>query len=89
MTDDFLDGNVLAGPMNGVFAVDMTQSVAMCAGCGRTGPVAELRVYGGGPGLVARCPSCDNVMVRYAETPHGRWLDLRGIGVLRLEPALA
>ncbi|HKC27969.1 MAG TPA: DUF6510 family protein [Jatrophihabitans sp.] len=87
MTSDYMDGNVLAGPMRDVFAIDITESVAVCAGCGRSGPMAEAHVYGGGPGLVARCPGCDNVLLRYAETPYGRWLDMRGLGVLRLAPA--
>ena len=87
MTDDYQDGNALAGPLADVFAVDITVIAAVCAGCNRAGAVAELRVYARGPGLVARCPGCTDVMLRYAETPHGRWLDLRGTAVLRLEPA--
>jgi hypothetical protein len=89
MTDDYCDGNMLAGPLLDVFAVDVSASVAVCAGCRRTDSVATLHVYGRGPGLVARCPGCESVMVRYAETPHGRWLDLRGTAVLRLDPAPA
>lgn len=83
MTDDFQDGNALTGPLTDVFAVDISAAVASCAGCGRTGAVAELRVYRRSPGLVGRCPGCGEVMVRYAETPHGRWLDLHGVAVLR------
>ncbi|MEW2043551.1 DUF6510 family protein, partial [Streptomyces sp. NPDC005534] len=52
------DGNVLAGPLSEVFAVDLTVAVATCTGCGSAGPVAGLRVYGRGPGLIARCPDC-------------------------------
>jgi len=87
MTDDYQDGNALAGPMADVFSVDLTATVAVCAGCGRAGAVAELRVYGRGPGLVARCPGCSEIMLRYAETPHGRWLDLRGAAALRITHA--
>ena len=87
MTDDYRDGNVLAGPLLEVFAVDVTAAVTVCAGCRRTDRMAALHVYGRGPGLVARCPGCANVMLRYAETPHGRWLDLAGTAVLRLAPA--
>ena len=29
-----------------------------CAGCGRTGPLAEGRVFSHSPGLVLRCPAC-------------------------------
>jgi hypothetical protein len=89
MTDDYQDGNALAGPLADVFSVDISVTAAVCAGCSRTGAVAELHVYGRGPGLVARCPGCSEVMLRYAETPHGRWLDLRGTAVLRFSAATA
>ena len=83
MIDDYQDGNALAGPLADVFAVDITTAAASCAGCGRTGAMAELRVYGRGPGFVGRCPGCGAIMLRFAETPHGRWLDLRGVAVMR------
>ena len=89
MSNAHEDGNALAGPLAEVFAVEITDSVAICAGCRRTERVAALRVYPGGPGVIARCPSCDTAMLRYAETPHGRWLDLRGTAVLRFAPAPA
>lgn len=87
MTDDYQDGNALAGPLADVFAFDITTTAVVCAGCNRTGTVAELRVYGRGPGLVARCPGCTRVMLRYADTPRGRSLDFRGIAVLRMTAA--
>lgn len=87
MTDDYQDGNALAGPLADVFAVDITATTVVCTSCNRTGPVAELRVYGRGPGLVARCPGCTEVMLRYTETPHAQWLDLRGTAALRLMPS--
>jgi hypothetical protein len=87
VTEDYRDGNMLAGPLIDVFAVDVTASVAVCAGCRRTDRVATLRVYGRGPGVVARCPGCDSIMMRYAETPHGRWLDMTGTAVLRFDTA--
>lgn len=81
-----MDGNVLAGPLAEVFAVDMTAADGRCAGCGMTGPVAGLRVYGSedGPGLVARCPGCESVMLRYVRGPQSAWLDLRGVVSLRV-----
>ena len=78
MNDDFVDGNALGGPLADVFAVDLTDAVGRCAGCGRVGAVGTLRVYTRAPGLVARCPSCDTVVLRLV---HGRdriWLDLHG-----------
>ena len=78
MTDNHRDGNALAGPLADIFAVDITTAIAQCAECGRRGVVAELMAYGGAVGAVLRCPSCEAVVVRYATTPHGQWLDLRG-----------
>jgi hypothetical protein len=74
----YLDGNSLAGPLSEIFATDVTVFTGRCAGCGRSGPLAALRVYEHAPGLVARCPGCDDVMLRLVRTPHGAWLDLRG-----------
>jgi Family of unknown function (DUF6510) len=78
VTQTFQDGNVLAGPLGEVFAVDITAAVTTCGGCGRRGPVAELHVYGSDLGMVARCAGCESVVLRYARTPAGSWLDLRG-----------
>ncbi|NUS57574.1 MAG: hypothetical protein HOV66_22360 [Streptomycetaceae bacterium] len=82
--DVFEDGNVLAGPLAEVFAVDVTAAVGRCTGCGRTGPVATLRVYTRAPGLVARCPGCGQVVMRLVRGPDAAWLDLRGTEVLRI-----
>lgn len=82
MTDMHLDGNVLAGPLTEVFAGDVTSAVAVCAACGRASEIATLQVYAGGPGFVARCPGCESVVLRYAQTPYGRWLDLHGAAAL-------
>jgi hypothetical protein len=84
MTQTFEDGNALAGPLGEVFAVDVTAAIATCAGCGRRDRVAGLHVYGGELGLVARCAGCEAVVLRYAHTPEGSWLDLRGAVSLHL-----
>jgi hypothetical protein len=73
-----LDGNALAGPLREIFAADLTTATARCAGCARVGVVAELRVYVHTPGLVARCPACDQVVLRMVRSPDRAWLDLRG-----------
>ena len=81
-----MDGNVLAGPLREVFAVDVTVADGRCAGCGLVGPVASLRVYGSedGPGLVARCTGCDAVVLRLVRGPQAAWLDLRGVVSLHI-----
>ncbi|MBB5874130.1 hypothetical protein F4553_007564 [Allocatelliglobosispora scoriae] len=84
MTDSYLDGNALAGPLGEIFTVDITVARSRCAGCGQTGPVAALRVYAQAPGLVARCAGCDEVVLRVVRDPAGAWLDLRGSFSLRI-----
>jgi hypothetical protein len=83
-TQHYLDGNVLAGPLAEIFTVDITVATSQCATCGRTGPVAALRVYMHAPGIVARCDGCDEVVLRLVRTPDTAWLDLTGIVSLRL-----
>ena len=77
-SDGHLDGNVLAGGLREIFAVDMTSATARCEGCGSTGPVAALHVYPDAPGMVARCAGCEQVMLRVVRAPDRAWLDLRG-----------
>ncbi|MFD9735467.1 DUF6510 family protein [Umezawaea sp. NPDC059074] len=79
-----LDGNALAGPLRELFAVDLTTATATCAGCTRTTTVATLHVYGQAPGLVARCPGCEEVVLRVVRGPNAAWLDLRGTVSLRV-----
>ncbi len=79
----YLDGNMLDGPLSELFAVDLSTATGRCAHCGSTGPVAGLRVYSQAPGLVARCPTCVEVMMRLVRAPDVAWLDLRGTTFLR------
>jgi hypothetical protein len=76
--DAFTDGNAVAGPLAEIFAVDVTAAESRCVNCGRTGPVAALRVYGRAPGFVARCPGCDHVVLRLVRARGRVWLDMRG-----------
>ena len=78
------DGNALAGALGEIFAVDLTTADGRCAGCGFTGPIAGLRVYNHAPGLVARCPACEQVVLRLVRGPGHAWLDLHGTAVLRI-----
>lgn len=73
-----LDGNALAGPLSELFAVDITTATCTCAHCGDSGAVAALQLYGRAPGLVARCGSCGQVVLRYVRTRDRGHLDLRG-----------
>jgi hypothetical protein len=84
MTDMWVDGNALGGPLGEVLGVDVSGAVGRCGGCGRTGPVAEARVYDRAPGLVARCLGCERVLLRMVRAPGRAWLDLRGLAYLEL-----
>jgi hypothetical protein len=77
-----LDGNVAAGPLGEIFAREVTTAIATCASCGNTGPLGGAMVYGETMGTIVRCVACEQVLLRFAETPHGIRLDMRGIGVL-------
>jgi hypothetical protein len=80
----FTDGNALAGPLQDLFRVDVTAAMWGCTGCGRSGAMAEVRVFDHAPGLVARCPVCDQVLLRLVHGPGRAWLDLRGLTYLQL-----
>lgn len=77
-----LDGNAAGGLLCEVFAFDATTARITCAGCGRMGPMGELRVYAIELGAILRCASCEEAVVRIALTPRGLWLDLRGATTL-------
>jgi Family of unknown function (DUF6510) len=78
------DGNALAGPVGDLFRVDLSIAIGRCIGCGRTGAMAEVRVFDHAPGVVARCPACDQVLLRLVRGPGRAWLDLRGLSYLQL-----
>jgi Family of unknown function (DUF6510) len=78
------DGSALAGPLHDLFRVDITTAIGRCTGCGRTAAMAEARVFDHAPGLVARCPTCDQVLLRLVHDRGRAWLDLRGLTYLQL-----
>ena len=84
-TEAGYDGNALAGPLSEAFAVEVTTAVGRCRGCGTSSQLATLRVYSLEPGLVGRCPGCEEVLVRIARTPHDLWLDLSGMSALQIQ----
>lgn len=85
--NNYVDGSALAGPLSEVFAVDICTAISQCTGCGRVGEVAQLRVYASDAGYVARCPGCEQVILRVVRTPTHVWLDVRGSVALRFPVA--
>jgi len=80
-----LDGNAVAGLLQQMFAVEMTASPTICAHCGREGDLGTLVAFTKSPGVVLRCPGCEQVMLRIVETTEALYLDARGTVYLRFE----
>lgn len=79
-----VDGNALAGSFGELMATDMTSALARCAGCGRTGPVAEALVYDRSAGVVARCPTCDAVLMTLVRSDDRAFISFRGVSFLEI-----
>ena len=73
-----VDGNAAGGAFAEVLGFDVTTTTLPCAGCGYVGAFAEGHVYDRAPGIVVRCPGCEDVLARLVRTPSDVWLDLRG-----------
>jgi hypothetical protein len=84
---DRLDGNAIAGTLIDVFGQEMTAAVGTCGECGRIGPLAELAVYLLSPGVVARCPQCDNLLIVIVNRRGTACVDLAGFSSLEEPPS--
>ena len=73
-----VDGNAVAGLLQEIFATEMTLAPTCCAGCGQEGEMGGLLVFGRGPGIVLRCPACQQVVLRIVQTPRMTYVDARG-----------
>ena len=79
---DTVDGNALAGELSELIAADVTGASGQCTDCRATMAIAETRLYSAAPGVVARCPSCEHVLIRIVRSPGRVWLDLQGLRYL-------
>ena len=79
---DYLDGNAAAGELSRVFAMDVTVAEGQCANCRATKRFAEVHLYMQGPGVVARCPACQHVLLRLVTIRERSLIDLRGMTYL-------
>ena len=82
-SDVVLDGNAAAGLLREIFVLDVTTAQIQCEACGSTRAVGALRMYAAPMGAVLRCGECAAVLMRAVQTPHGRWLEMRGARYLR------
>lgn len=73
-----LDANAVAGELHELFGREVTAATHECAHCGNRGAIGSLRAWIGGPGIVLRCIGCSEVVLRWARTPAGVHVDLRG-----------
>lgn len=83
--DDYLDGNAAAGELSRIFATDVTSAEGQCAHCGAIRRFAEAHLYMQGPGIVARCAVCENVLLRLANVRQRAFVDLRGMTYLKFD----
>ena len=84
-TYDYVDGNAAAGELSKLFAMDVTAAQGQCAHCGAKRRFAEAHLYMRGPGVVARCAVCQNILLRPVNVGERVLLDLRGMTYLMLE----
>ena len=85
---DYLDGNVAAGELSEIFALDVTAAEGQCAHCGATKRFAEAHLYMRGPGVVARCVVCEHVLLRLVNVRQRVFLDMSGMTYWRLDTSL-
>ncbi|MEP7356018.1 MAG: DUF6510 family protein [Anaerolineales bacterium] len=79
-----LDGNALAGLLQGIFGTEMTANPAECGNCGNVSAMGGLLAFTQAPGAVMRCPACEEVMLTIVETPSAIFLDARGAAYVKL-----
>ena len=80
--EETLDGNAIGGLLMEVFGTEMTTATGICASCGAVSQVAELAVYRPGLGTVARCRSCDAVLMVFVRIREVTCVDLMGLASL-------
>lgn len=77
-----LDANAAAGRLADVFVFDATVVMTRCSTCGTEAPLGRYHVYADAPGMIVRCPSCEKMVMRVAQTPGHTWLDMGGAATL-------
>jgi hypothetical protein len=73
-----LDGNAIAATLVDVFGEEMTTASGSCAWCGRLSQLAEAIVYLPAPGIVARCPRCEGILLVIIQRRGRACVDLNG-----------
>ena len=79
-----LDGNAAAGTLEEIFHFEMTTAVAVCGSCGAERPLGAALLHAHGMGMVLRCSTCDQVLMRITRIRGRYYLDLSGMSRLVL-----
>lgn len=79
MNENFLDGNVVAGPLIDVFQSDVAVMRGECASCRDVAALAQSIVYGPPMGFVMRCSKCGEILAVLVEAAGRRLLALDGL----------
>lgn len=80
-----LDANATAGLLMEVFGTEMTVAASCCTHCGNRAQVGSLRAYIHAPGVVLRCSTCTEVVLRIMRRADGSYLvDARGAAYIRI-----
>jgi Zn finger protein HypA/HybF involved in hydrogenase expression len=80
-----VDGNAIAGLLREIFTMEMTNAETTCAGCGTVHAIGRVDVYMNAPGVVVRCPACEQVLMRIVQGRGRYWIDLTGTRCLEFE----
>jgi hypothetical protein len=78
-----LDGSVLAGRLDGLFAFEPTTAQGQCHHCDDVGVLAEAVVYPHPMGFVVRCRRCESVLMVVVERGDRSSLSMRGLRWVR------
>jgi hypothetical protein len=79
-----VDANAVGGLLQEIFGTEMTSAPAECAHCGNVAEMGTLLAFTQAPGIVLRCSTCEEVVLRIVQTPDATLLDARGAVYLRL-----
>lgn len=74
-----VDGNAIGGLLREIFTMEMTAAETTCAGCGAVNVVGRVDVYMQAPGVVVRCPACEQILMLIVRGRGRYWVDLRGV----------
>jgi hypothetical protein len=77
-----LDGNAIGVLLREVFATEMTAARGTCASCGAVNEVGRVDVYVHAPGIVMRCPACEQVLMKIVRGGSRYWIDVSGVRLL-------